>query len=288
MSKPNNLKTKIFLDGGDPKETREIIKLLGFLDGQTTNPTLAIKNPAIKSLLNGREKVKREELLNFYKDTVGKISKLIPKGFVSIEVYADKNTTANEMLTQAKEMYAWIPNAHIKFPINREGLLAARRSIDLGIRVNMTLCFTQEQAAAVYCATKGGKRGDVFVSPFVGRLDDIGEDGMDLIKNIIRMFKDGDGHVEVLTASVRNIDHLKYAIKLGADIITAPSAIYQKLNEEGLKDLEQYEYNKGALKEIPFENLDLEKDWEGFDITHPLTDKGIEKFSSDWNSVIFS
>ncbi|MBI2621224.1 MAG: transaldolase [Candidatus Levybacteria bacterium] len=284
----NNIKTRLFLDSADPNETAEVIKLIGRLDGQTTNPTLAIKNPAIKSLLSGREKVKREELLNFYKDTVGKISKLIPEGFVSIEVYADKDSTANEMLSQAKEMYTWIPNAHIKFPINREGLIAARRSIDLGIRVNMTLCFSQEQAAAVYCATKGAKKGDVFVSPFIGRLDDIGENGMDLIKNIIKMFKDSDRHVEVLTASVRSIDHLKYAVKLGSDIITAPAKIYEELGERHLEGLESYEYNKGSLLNISYKELNLENNWDQFDIKHTLTDKGIEKFSSDWDSVTTS
>ncbi|MBI4097791.1 MAG: transaldolase [Candidatus Levybacteria bacterium] len=284
----NSIKTRLFLDSADPNETTKVLDLIGHLDGQTTNPTLAIKNPSIKSLLNGRDKVTREELLNFYKDTVGKISKLIPKGFVSIEVYADKDTTANEMFFQAKEMNSWIPNAHIKFPINREGLIAARRSIDSGIRVNMTLCFSQEQAAAVYCATKGAKKGDVFVSPFVGRLDDIGESGMDLIKNIIKMFEDSDGHVEVLTASIRSIDHLKYAIKLGSDIITAPAKIYEELTENDLEDLESYEYKRDSLLNISYKELNLENNWDQFDIKHTLTDKGIEKFSSDWNSVISS
>ncbi len=98
-------------------------------------------------------------------------------------------------------MFSWIPNAHVKFPTSREGLEAAGRAVKEGLRVNMTLCFTQEQAAAVYSATAGAKKGDVFISPFIGRLDDRGENGMDLIENIQKMYGTGDGHVEVLTAS---------------------------------------------------------------------------------------
>jgi len=227
----SSVKTKLFLDSADPEQTKNIKTILGRLDGVTTNPSLAIKNPAIKDLLGNREKVGRDELLNFYRETVEKISNLIPHGSVSIEVYADSNTTANEMFGQAKEMNSWIPNAHIKFPIVHEGLVAAEKAIGEGIKVNMTLCFIQAQAAAVYSATKGAKKGDVFVSPFIGRLDDRGENGMDLIKNILEMYKFGDGHVEVLTASVRNLNHFKQAIKLGSDIITAPQEIYTTLTD---------------------------------------------------------
>ncbi len=98
----------------------------------------------------------------------------------------------------------------------------------------MTLCFSQAQAAAVYAATRGAKKGEVFVSPFIGRLDDRGENGMDLIANILKMYGKGDGHVEVLTASVRTLDHLLCAIKLGSDIITAPLAVLKEWKEKGL------------------------------------------------------
>ena len=91
---------------------------------------------------------------------------------------------AEDMLPQGREMFSWIPNAHIKFPTSHEGLKAADQAVQEGLRVNLTLCFSQEQAAAVYAATKGAKKGDVFVSPFIGRLDDRGENGMDLIANI--------------------------------------------------------------------------------------------------------
>lgn len=287
MSRPSNLKTKIFLDSGDPNETRETMKLLGFLDGQTTNPTLISKNPGAIGKLARGEKFTKEEIYNFYKEVVREISALIPQGSVSVEVYSDKNTTADEMYEQGQEMFSWISNAHIKYPTTAEGLKAAQRSIKEGLRVNMTLCFSQQQAAAVYSATKGAKKGDVFVSPFVGRLDDKGENGMDLIKNILQMYKTGDGHVEVLTASVRNLNHFLYALKLKTDIITAPISIYRKWKDTGMQIPEDsYVYDQGLLKSIPYKKLNLNMDWQEFNITHELTDKGIERFSEDWNALI--
>lgn len=242
---------KIFLDSGDVEETKQAIVLLGTLDGQTTNPTLIAKSPGAQGKL-----FTKEEIFSFYKSVVEQISKLIPQGSVSVEVYADKTTGSEEMFEQGKEMFSWIPNAHIKYPITKAGLEAAEKSVKAGMRVNMTLCFSVEQAAAVYAATKGAKKGMVFISPFVGRLDDQGENGMDLIRNILEMYKTGDGHVEVLTASVRSLTHFLKAKSLGSDIITAP-----------LRVLKQW----------------IDQD---YDIKHELTDAGIERFSSDWNNLI--
>ena len=285
--RPKDLKTRIFLDGGDPDETREVVRLLGFLDGQTTNPTLISKNPRARHRLERGEKFTREEILDFYQETVGEISKLIPEGSISVEVYADHSTLAEAMLRQAKEMFSWIPNAHIKFPTSREGLKAAEQAVKNGMRVNLTLCFTQEQAAAVYAATKGAKRGDVFISPFIGRLDDKGENGMDLIDHILKMYQEGDGHVMVLTASVRKIDHLLYALKLGSDIITVPFNVLKEWNEKGLPMPQaDYVYRPGNLKNIPFKEIDLIKNWQAYDIHHELTDQGMERFSADWNALI--
>ena len=285
--RPKNLTTRIFLDGGDPEETREVIRLLGFLDGQTTNPTLISKNPGARHRLEKGEKFTREEIIDFYQETVKEISKLIPKGSISIEVYADHATLAEAMLTQGKEMFSWIPNAHIKFPSSQEGLKAAEQAVRTGMRVNLTLCFSQEQAAAVYAATRGAKRGDVFVSPFIGRLDDRGENGMDVISHILQMYRKGDGHVMVLTASVRKMDHLLYALKLGSDIITAPITVLKEWGEKGLPmPGDDYIYRPGGLKSIPFKEVDLSKNWQSYDIRHELTDKGMERFSADWNALI--
>lgn len=287
MTRPKSLKTRIFLDGGNPNETREIIALLGFLDGQTTNPTLISRNPEAKERLERGERFSEKEILEFYHQVVQDISRLIPDGSISIEVYADISTTAEKMLRQGGEMFSWIPNAHIKFPSAREGLKAAQQAIKEKMRVNMTLCFTQEQAAAVYAATRGAERGDVFVSPFIGRLDDRGENGMDVISNIIRMYEKGDGHVEVLTASVRKVDHLLYALKLGSDIITAPFGILKEWGKRGLPiPSEDYAYDSGKLKSLLFREIDLTKQWVDYDIHHELTDRGMEQFSADWNALI--
>ena len=151
----------------------------------------------------------------------------------------------------------------------------------------MTLCFSQEQAAAVYSATQGAQRGDVFLSPFVGRLDDRKENGMDLIKNILRMYKKGDGHVKVLTASIRNTQHLLYAIFLGSDILTAPFAILKEWKNEGLLIPEKdFTYDTGGLREIPYREIDITQSWERHDIAHELTDQGLDRFSADWNTLM--
>lgn len=280
--KPQTLRTKIFLDSGDPQETKRIKETLGFLDGQTTNPSLLSKNPHTKG-----KKFSKEELLSFYQGVVREVSDCIPEGSVSIEVYANEHTSVQEMIGQGREMFSWIPNAHIKFPTTKEGLRAAQLALNEGIRVNMTLCFSQEQAAAIYAATQGAAKGSVFVSPFVGRLDDQGENGMDLVKNILSMYQQGDGHVEVLTASVRNLNHLLYAISLGSDILTVPFQVLEEwAKEELLIPGKDFQYDARALKGIPFKEIDLEKPWEEYDIFHELTEKGLERFSQDWNSLL--
>jgi len=309
--RPGNFKTKIFLDSGDPSETKQAIDLLGFLDGQTTNPSLVAKNPEAQAKLTRGEKFSAAEVLNFYEGVVKEVASLIPNGSVSIEVYADKDTPAEEMLEQGKDFYKWISNAHIKFPTTTEGLKAAEISIKEGMRVNMTLVFSQEQAASVYAATKGAKKGDVFLSPFVGRLDDRGENGMDLIANVIRMYQGkpspltplpegegnpgGDGHVEVLVASVRSMDHFMKSLELGADIITAPLKVLKEwaeigkpISSEKLKVAHSTGSGQesGKLKQIPYQEISLDKPWQEYNIHHELTDKGIEKFAADWNGLI--
>lgn len=285
--KPANLQTKIFLDGGDPKETKEIIDLLGFLDGQTTNPTLIAKNPQAQQRLQSGEKFSSREIFDFYRTVVGELSTLLPQGSISIEVYADSHTSTAEMVSQAIEMFGWIPNAHIKLPLTTAGLAAAEQLIKEKMRINITLCFSQEQAAAVHAATKDAVKGQVFVSPFVGRLDDQQENGMQLIANIIKMYSASDKHVEVLSASIRNLDHFLYSLQLGADIITTPAKILKEWAAAGFPiPNTDYLYPVGDLKDIAYQNLDLTKDWRDFDINHSLTAKGIERFAQDWNALI--
>ncbi len=285
--RPDELKTRIFLDGGDPVETMEIRNLLGFLDGQTTNPTLVGKNPQARTRLEQGMKFADAELLEFYRLVVNTMADSIPQGSISVEVFADNMTTAEEMLRQGREMYSWIPNAQIKFPTSREGLRAAEQAVAEGLRVNMTLCFAEAQAAAVYAATRGAAKGQVYISPFVGRLDDIGVNGMDVVANIIALYKLGDGHVDVLTASVRNLDHLLYALKLGSDIITAPFEVLKAWAQKGMPlPAPEYRYTPTGLKAVPYEQIPLDRPWQEYDIRHALTDKGMERFSADWKSLI--
>ena len=111
--------------------------------------------------------------------------------------------------------------------------------------------------------------------------------GMDLIANILAMFQKGDGHVEVLTASVRKLDHLLYAIKLGSDIVTAPFGILKEWAKNGIPmPGNEYVYDSGKLQSIPYRQIDLTKKWNKYDIHHDLTVRGMERFSEDWNSLI--
>ncbi|MFA6027414.1 MAG: transaldolase family protein [Patescibacteria group bacterium] len=285
--KPKNLFSKIFLDSGDPQETKDTLALLGWLDGQTTNPSLFAKNPEVVAKLKAGQKFSQQEIYASYKKAIQEISALIPAGSVSIEVYCDTNTTAEEMVKQAMEMNTWINNAHIKLPITHEGLKAAEILTIAGIRVNMTLCFSQNQGAAVYAATKAAKKGDVFLSPFIGRLDDINEDGMNFIENTLTMFKNGDGHAQTLAASVRTFDHLMRCLQLQTDIITVPAKVLKLWAEKNFILPDQtYQYNSKDLKKMPYEEINLNKNWEEYNIQHQLTDQGVTKFVADWNKLL--
>jgi transaldolase len=278
-------KTKILVDGGDPDETRHVKELLGFVDGQTTNPSLIAKNPHIKKLIASGHKLSSSEEMDEYKQIVQMISPLVGDGGVSIEVFSDEKTTALEMLDQGREMFSWIPNAYIKYPCTAEGLRAAQMSVRQDMRVNITLCFSQQQAAAVYAATKGTK-DPVYVSPFVGRLDDIGQDGMDVVKNIKRMLLKGDGHVLVLAASIRSLEHLLYCFVLDSELATVPAKILELWASKNFPMPDKQFQYKTSGKPIPYEELDLEQPWEKFDVRHELTRKGIEKFAADYRATL--
>jgi transaldolase len=210
---------------------------------------------------------------------------------VSIEVFADLNTTADEMLAQGQEMFSWIPNAYIKYPCTHHGLRAAQVSVRRGIRVNMTLCFSQDQAAAVYSATSAAKDA-VYVSPFIGRLDDHGQNGMDLVGNILKMYRAGDHHVRVLAASIRHVDHLLCAFALHADLATVPARVLEEWAAKGTPlPNESFVYHAvdsqgRRLKPIEYKELDLKTPWEGFDLRQELTTEGIQKFVADYEGTL--
>lgn len=285
--RPENLKTKIFLDSGDPADTRQALRLLGFLDGQTTNPTYFAKSAVVQEQLKLGKRFTLPELLNTYRRIVEQVSGMVLDGSVSIEVYADQHTSADEMFRQAKQMFSWIPNAHIKFPIIPEGMRAAHKALEAGLRVNMTLCFSQTQAAAVYALTRGAKRGDVFVSPFMGRHIDAGRSGVDFVRNIIAMYRHGDGHVEVLAASLRHLEELYAAIAGGVDIVTAGLKFLKAWSEKNLIiPNSNFIYDSSGLAPMPFAELSLEKSWDEYDIRDVMTNNGLEQFSSDWNALL--
>jgi len=164
-------------------------------------------------------------------------------------------------------------------------------SVQRRLRVNVTLCFSQDQAAAVYAATRGAHQS-VYVSPFIGRLDDHGEDGMDVLRNIKRMYRAGDGHVHVLAASIRSVDHLLAAFSIGVELATVPAKVLVEWATRSFPMPDQAFRYKAvdatgkALREIPYKELNLTRAWQSFDIAHELTDSGIRKFVADYRSTL--
>ena len=279
------ISTKLFLDGGDPAESRRAREILGHLDGQTTNPSLIASNPEIRGRLAAGERFTRAEARAFYRQVVLEIAKTV-EGSLSIEVDAHERSTVEDLIQQGRDFAGWVPNATIKYPVTTAGLEAAERSVAEGIHVNLTLCFSQEQAAGVYVATRGAKR-PAFVSPFVGRLDDRGQNGMDVIAGIVRMLDAGDGHLLTLTASVRNIDHLQYAIQLLSPLVTAPLKVFEAWQAAGFPvPGPDYVYPRGQLEPIPYRDLPLDRPWREYDIRHPLTDAGLRKFAEAWEALL--
>ena len=210
---------KFFLDTGNVEEVRRAAGL-GVLDGVTTNPTLMAKE----------NKQFREALLE--------MCSLVD--VVNGEVVA---TEAEGMITEGREIAALHPNIVVKIPMTPEGFKAIRVLRGEGIRINVTLVFSPAQALLV------AKAGAYFVSPFLGRLDDIGSDGMRLLREIIEVYRQYSFETQVLAASLRHPMHVIDAAKLGADIATMPYKVFEQL------------------------------------FKHPLTDKGLAAFLADWEKA---
>ncbi len=211
---------KLFLDTAHLEEIKEIASW-GVLDGVTTNPTLVAK-----------------EGVDF-KTRVIEICKVVD-GPVSAEV---TTTDPKEMVSQGRDIAKWHPNVVIKCPLTPSGIQACKALSSEGIRVNVTLCFSVNQAILA------AKAGATFVSPFVGRLDDINEDGMALIEQIVEVFHIHNLKTQVLAASIRHPLHVTQAALSGADVATIPYKVFKQL------------------------------------IQHPLTDAGQERFLADWASM---
>ena len=292
--KTSQIKTKIFLDSGSIEDTEEAISLLGFLDGQTTNPSLITKNilsTSIKSL-------SKKELTSYYKNLILNISKKINNKPLSVEVYSDINTTTQELINQALEINQWSSNIYIKLPLTTNGIEAMGYLLNKGIKCNLTLVFSQEQALITHLASKNinFNKGDLYISAFIGRLEDIGVYGLDLISNIIKMYKKCNSKIELIGASIRNIEQLFTLLYFEIDIVTLPiSLIREWVNVHNCKvpkNIDELntliEPSKKKLKQIEYveynESNQTEK-WEDLNISHELTTKGLLKFANDWNLV---
>jgi transaldolase len=292
---------KIFLDSGDPAETKKAKSLIGRVDGQTTNPTLIARHPEIARFLAHGKKLTEKELLNFYRQQVEEIEKEIT-GPISVEVYGDWETKAKTMLKQAEEMSSWGKNIQIKFLTIPEGLKAASEFIKKGGKVNMTLVFDQIQSAAVYSMLTNSTNStnstnpNHFLSPFLGRWDDRGFVGLDFLKNIIKMYKKyrqlvkHQSRLKVLAASIRNLNYFYGSIFLGADIMTVPlKVLTQWVKEDKWIPGNRFHYDRFGLKSIPYQEIPLEKNFQNYPIKKikdSLLDEGIKKFVADWKNLL--
>lgn len=208
---------KFFLDTAVVDEIREW-NATGLLDGVTTNPSLILKS--------GRD----------VKEVLAEICEIVD-GPVSGEVVA---TDYETMLTEGRELAKIAKNICIKLPITMDGVRACKTLVDEGFQTNMTLCFSANQALLV------AKAGATYVSPFIGRLDDMAIDGMELIEEIRAIYDNYMFETEILAASIRTVNHVKDCAIAGADVATLPPSTIEKL------------------------------------VKHPLTDKGLEDFLADW------
>ena len=211
---------KLFIDSGDVREIESLVPL-GIIDGVTTNPSLLAKHSG-----DPREIVKQ-------------ICRLV-RGPVSAEVVA---TDAAGMIAEGRELAAIDDHVVVKVPFTREGVKATKALSEEGYRVNVTLIFSATQA--LFAA----KVGAAYVSPFVGRLDDIASDGMGLITQIVDVFRHYEFGTEILVASVRHPMHIVEAARMGADVCTCPVGVIESC------------------------------------FKHPLTDIGLEKFLKDWEKA---
>lgn len=210
---------KFFIDSADVGDIRELAAS-GLLDGVTTNPSLVAKT--------GRD----------FKEVIVEICALVD-GPVSAEVAA---TDAEQMIAEGRKLAALADNVTVKLPLTMDGLKACRALSDEDISINVTLCFSAAQALLA------AKAGADFVSPFIGRLDDIGQTGMDLIEDIRLIYDNFPelGGTQILAASIRSPNHVVEAAKLGADVCTIPPSVIRQL------------------------------------VSHPLTEKGLAVFLADW------
>lgn len=209
---------KFFIDTANLNEIREAAQL-GLIDGVTTNPSLIAKEGGVD-----------------FKQHIAAICEIV-EGDISVEV---TSLEMEGMLREGREYARIAPNVVVKCPLTRDGLKATRRLTDEGTKVNVTLCFSAAQAILA------AKAGASYISPFVGRLDDIGQNGLELLADIVEIYGNYSWKTEVLAASIRHPIHVVEAARMGAHVATMPFKVIEQL------------------------------------IKHPLTDRGLEQFLADW------
>lgn len=209
---------KFFIDTANLNEIRDMASL-GLVDGVTTNPSLVAKEGNVD-----------------FKQHVAAICEIV-QGPVSAEV---TSLDTEGMLREGREYARIAPNVVVKCPLTRDGLKATRQLTSEGIKVNVTLCFSAAQAILA------AKAGAAYISPFLGRLDDIGQNGLELLREIVEIYGNYEWKTQVLAASLRHPIHVVEAARMGADVATMPFKVIEQL------------------------------------IRHPLTDKGLDQFLADW------
>jgi transaldolase len=209
---------KFFLDTANLNEIREAAEL-GLIDGVTTNPSLVAKEGGVD-----------------FKKHIAAICEIV-RGDISAEV---TSLDMEGMLREGREYARIAPNVVVKCPLTRDGLKATRKLTDEGTKVNVTLCFSAAQAILA------AKAGAAYISPFLGRLDDVGQNGLELLAEIVEIYANYDWKTEVLAASIRHPIHVVEAARMGAHVATMPLKVIDQL------------------------------------MKHPLTDKGLEQFLADW------
>lgn len=211
---------QFFLDTANIEEIKRVHRL-GLVDGVTTNPSIIAKEGRV------------------FKEVIRQICHFV-EGPVSAEVIG---LTVDDMLAEARELASWAPNVVVKLPLTESGLEATYRLSHEGIRTNVTLVFSAAQGLMA------AKAGATYISPFVGRLDDIGVNGLELVADLKQIMQNYRFETKIIVASIRNIAHVERAAKIGADIATIPGSLLPSL-------------------------------WK-----HPLTDAGIDRFLKDWEKV---
>lgn len=299
------MKTKFILDSGDVAEYREIAELArntgSELWGSTTNPSLIAKAAGEK--LQGK-KLTMDEAFEMQREIVMEILTIVP-GAVSAEVYADRETKAEAMIEQGRQIARWDNRVVVKLPTTIEGFKARTALRSESILTNNTLVFSQEQIYAICLHEEIIERNFMpqskwspFISPFVGRINDQEFDGMDLVKQGMKLKKIFNVDLWMLEASVRTVADVRDGINMQTELITAPAKVYREwfaLNEPDsdtadpetiLNQIPHWQPPDAFLTTNTIEDFYRLIESGTLNINHPMTDSGIDRFVADWKALL--